>query len=406
MAAPASASVRGWVAGVAAGVVGAAGGGRVTMGRLAGTRWKLPSGTADGKLAGYLSPFPRTPSGARSFLWSAALARLPMLVDAFGRATTDLRVSLTDRCNFRCVFCHNEGQGAVHDPTDAAPGEMSLDHVLRLGRIAHEFGITRFKLTGGEPLVRRDCEAIVAGLKSLGDDVEVSMTTNGSLLAGRATKLRQAGLDRINVSVHSARPEEFRAVTRGALAPVLAGVGAALEAGLTPVKLNMVVFKPTAEQIPEMVDFVASRPGLQLQLIEFMPELVGHRDWRVDIGKVQQDLEARADRVEVRAMHHRRVYHIGASQVEVVAPVGNEEFCANCHRIRVVTDGGLKGCLNVADTIPTAGLDDDGIRDAFRQVVAERKPYYGDVLQRDAKGEWKRAALVEASRRNVREAIG
>jgi GTP 3',8-cyclase len=329
-----------------------------------------------------------------------------MLADAFGRPTTDLRVSLTDRCNFRCVFCHNEGQGDVHAPGELAPGEMSLDHVLRLGRIAHEFGITRFKLTGGEPLVRRDCEAIVAGLKSLGDDVEVSMTTNGSMLAGRATRLRQAGLDRVNVSVHSARPSDFTAVTQGQLAPVLAGVGAALEAGLTPVKLNMVVFKATASQIPEMVDFVASRAGLQLQLIEFMPELVGHRDWRVDIGAVKAWLAERADRVEIRAMHHRSVYHVGTSQVEVVDPVGNEDFCANCHRVRVVTDGGLRGCLNVASTISTAGLDDEGIRAAFRQVVAERKPYYGGVLRRDERGQWVRAELARASARNLREAVG
>lgn len=329
-----------------------------------------------------------------------------MLVDAFGRPTTDLRISVTDRCNFRCVFCHNEGQGEVHSPGDPAPGEMSLDHVLRLARIAHEQGITRFKVTGGEPLVRRDCEAIVAGIASLGGEVEVSMTTNGSMLAGRATRLKQAGLRRVNISVHSARPDDFRAVTGGTLAPVLAGVGAALEARLQPVKLNMVVFKPTVAQVPEMVEFVGSREGLQLQLIEFMPELVGHRDWRVDIGAVKRWLEVRADRVEVREMHHRRVYHIGASQVEVVDPVGNEEFCANCHRIRVTSDGSLKGCLNVASTIPTAGLDDEGLRAAFRQVVAERAPFYGSVVVRDAHGRWPGEVLAEASQRNYREAVG
>jgi cyclic pyranopterin phosphate synthase len=329
-----------------------------------------------------------------------------MLVDAFGRPTTDLRVSVTDRCNFDCVFCHNEGQGHVKGPGEPAPGEMSLDHVLRLGRIAHEFGVTRFKLTGGEPLVRRDCEAIVAGLASLGPEVEVSMTTNGTMLAGRATRLRQAGLARVNVSVHSARPKDFTEVTRGQLAPVLAGVGAALEAGLSPVKLNMVVFQPTLAQVPEMVDFVASREGLQLQLIQFMPELVGHRGWMVDIGEVQAWLAARADRVEVREMHHRRVYHIGRSQVEVVDPVGNEEFCANCHRVRVTSDGALRGCLNVARGVPTVGLGDDGIRAAFREVVATRAPFYGAVLRRDAQGRWPHDRLIAGSRQNWREAVG
>jgi GTP 3',8-cyclase len=329
-----------------------------------------------------------------------------MLVDTWGRPTTDLRISLTDRCNFRCVFCHNEGQGEVHAPGDPAPGEMPLDHVLRLARVAHGFGIRHFKLTGGEPLVRKDCEAIVAGLASLGEDVEVSMTTNGSILAGRATRLKQAGLARVNVSVHTPRAAAFKEVTKGTLAPVLAGVGAALEAGLRPVKLNMVVFQPTVKDIPDMVDFVASREGLALQLIEFMPELVGHRDWAADIQAVEAWLEQRADRVEVRAMHHRRVYHVGAAQVEVVAPVGNEEFCANCHRLRVTAQGELKGCLNVAATTPTAGLDDQGIAAAFRSVVAERAPYYGGVLQRGPDGRWARPALAAASRRNLREAAG
>jgi cyclic pyranopterin phosphate synthase len=329
-----------------------------------------------------------------------------MLADPSGRPLTDLRLSLTDRCNYRCVFCHNEGQGEVKDPSEPLPGEMALDHVLRLARIAHELGVRAFKLTGGEPLVRRDCEAIVAGIASLGEDVEVSMTTNGSMLAGRATRLKQAGLARVNVSVHTARPEAFKEVTRGQLAPVLAGVGAALEAGLRPVKLNMVVFKPTVADIPDMVDFVASREGLQLQLIQFMPELVGHRDWGVDMGHVEAWLEARAERVEVRAMHHRRVYHIGASQVEVVAPVGNEEFCANCFRVRVTASGELKGCLNVAATVPTQGLDDEGLRAAFRRVVAERRPYYGEVLRRDAQGRWPHERLAAGSRANLREAVG
>jgi cyclic pyranopterin phosphate synthase len=329
-----------------------------------------------------------------------------MLVDAFGRPTTDLRISLTDRCNFDCVFCHNEGQGHVRTPGDLAPGEMPADHVVRLARVARDLGVTRFKLTGGEPLVRRDCEAIVGGIAALGPDVEVSMTTNGSLLAGRATRLKQAGLARLNVSVHSARPSDFTAVTRGQLAPVLTGVGAALEAGLQPVKLNMVVFKPTVAQIPEMVDFVASRPGLQLQLIQFMPELVGHRAWMVDIGEVKGWLAQRADRVEVRDMHHRRIYHIGASQVEVVDPVGNEEFCAHCHRIRVTAQGELKGCLNMPATVPTQGLDEAGLRAAFERVVAERAPYYGAVLRRDEGGRWPHERLLEAGARGYREALG
>jgi cyclic pyranopterin phosphate synthase len=160
--------------------------------------------------------------------------------------------------------------------------------------------------------------------------------------------------------------------------------------GLTPVKLNMVVFRPTLAHIPEMIRFVSRNPGLRLQLIQFMPELVGPKDWSVDIDEVKAWLEQRADRVLVREMHHRRIYEFGGAEVELVDPVFNREFCMNCHRIRVTHRGELKGCLNRDDDlIATRGLDDRELRDAFRRVVAQRVPYYGgyvrDFPERSAK---------------------
>src|SRR3989442_10214159 len=206
---------------------------------------------------------------------------------------------------------------------------------------------------------------------------DVSMTTNGSMLAKRAEGLRSAGLKRVNVSIDSLDPVAFQEIRKGQLAPVLRGIEEALRVGLKPVKLNMVVFKHTLPYIPEMIEHISDGDGLKLQLIQFMPELVGQQDWMVDIDSLKKWLELRADQVLVREMHHRRIYLFNGAEVEVVDPVYNAEFCMNCHRIRVTHQGELKGCLNRNDDlIATRGLDDDGVREAFRQFVANRVPYY------------------------------
>ncbi len=303
-----------------------------------------------------------------------------MLVDSVGRGVTDIRISVTKRCNFGCVYCHDEGLGPVARPRAPHPEEMSPTEVERLVRVAREFDLRSVKFTGGEPLVRPDLEEIVE--RTVRHITDVSLTTNGSMLAARAEGLRNAGLKRVNVSIDALDPTAFQAIRHGALPPVLRGIEAALRVGLTPVKLNMVVFRPTLPHIPEMIRFVSRTEGLRLQLIQFMPELVGTKDWSVDIDGVKRWLESRADRVLVREMHHRRIYQFGGAEVELVDPVYNHEFCMNCHRLRVTHQGELKGCLNRNDDlVPTRGLDDRALRDAFRQVVAQRVPYYGGYVR-------------------------
>jgi GTP 3',8-cyclase len=302
-----------------------------------------------------------------------------MLSDAFGREVTDIRISVTKRCNFGCVYCHDEGLGPVARPRSPHGEEMTPTEVERLVSVAREFGIRSVKFTGGEPLVREDLEEIVD--RTVEQIPDVSLTTNGSMLEARAEALRDAGLKRVNVSVDSVDPEQFRSIRKGALAPVLRGIREALRVGLKPVKLNMVVFRPTLANIPRMIEFVGSTEGLKLQLIQFMPELVTHPEWMVDIETVRRWLEDHASRVLVREMHHRRVYQFRGAEVELVDPVYNPEFCANCHRIRVTHKGELKGCLiRNDDLVPTRGLDDDALRQAFRQVITTRVPYYGGYL--------------------------
>ncbi|MFB6205010.1 MAG: GTP 3',8-cyclase MoaA [Haloglomus sp.] len=317
-----------------------------------------------------------------------------MLEDEFGREVTGVRVSLTDRCNFDCVYCHNEGLGDTRGPMDARDHEMSADDVVRFLEVVEEFGVDSVKFTGGEPMLRDDLEEII---RRTPDSMEVSMTTNGTFLPDRAEDLVDAGLERVNVSQDALDEEAFKRVTQsGAYERVLEGVKAAVDAGLDPVKLNMVVFERTAGYVPEMVDYVAENEGLQLQLIEFMPELVGKPEWAVDIDRVHDWLAEQATEIEHREMHDRRRYWIGGDadadtggMVEIVDPVGNETFCANCHRVRVTHEGYLKGCLNRNDDLRSMGeMTKPEIRETFRETVANRVPYYGEYLVENEDGNY------------------
>lgn len=310
-----------------------------------------------------------------------------MLEDSFGREVTGVRVSLTDRCNFDCVYCHNEGLGDTRGPMEPGDDEMSTGDVIRFLEVAREFDVGKVKFTGGEPMLREDLEEII---RRTPDGMETSLTTNGTFLPGRAEDLREAGLSRVNVSQDALDPKAFAEVTNsGAYDKVLEGVEAALDAGLDPVKLNMVVFEATAGYVPKMVEHVAENNGLQLQLIEYMPELTGNPEWAIDIQRVHDWLEEQADEVEIREMHGRRRYWVGEGMVEIVDPVENPSFCANCHRVRVTHEGFLKGCLNRNDDLrPMGEMTKPEIRTAFRETVANRVPYYGEYMIQNDEGEW------------------
>jgi cyclic pyranopterin phosphate synthase len=272
---------------------------------------------------------------------------------------------------------------------------MSADDVVRFLEVAAEFDVDSVKFTGGEPMLREDLEEIV---RRTPDSMETSLTTNGTFLPDRADALVDAGLERVNISQDALSPKAFREVTKSAAYDdVMEGIDAALEAGLDPVKLNMVVFEKTAGYVPEMVDHVAENDGLQLQLIEYMPELAGRPEWAVDIGRVHDWLADQADRIEQREMHGRRRYWVSpddseatsTGMVEIVDPVGNADFCANCHRVRVTHEGFLKGCLNRNDDLKNMGeMTKPEIREAFRDTVDERVPYYGEYMVQDDEGEW------------------
>ena len=310
-----------------------------------------------------------------------------MLVDGFGREVSGVRVSLTDRCNFDCVYCHNEGLGDTRGPMEPGDNEMDTDDVVRFLEVAAEYDVGKVKFTGGEPMLRQDLEEMI---RRTPDGMETSLTTNGTFLPGRAEELKEVGLSRVNVSQDALDPEEFAAITKsGAYDRVMEGVEAALDAGLDPVKLNMVVFTHTAGYVEGMVEHVAANSGLQLQLIEYMPELTGKPEWNIDIGRVHRWLADIADRVEEREMHDRKRYWVDGGMVEIVDPVENEDFCANCHRVRVTHEGYLKGCLNRNDDLrPMGDMTKPEIRETFEEVVHNRVPYYGEFMIKNDAGEW------------------
>jgi cyclic pyranopterin phosphate synthase len=289
------------------------------------------------------------------------------LVDTFGRTARDLRISITDRCNFRCVYCMPE-EGIQFLPRDEI---LSYEEIARLARLfVEDLGIESIRLTGGEPTVRRDLPTLVSMLAALrtpaGAPVEISLTTNGSSLARHAGLLRDAGLTRVNVSLDSLRADRFLAITRrDALADVLAGIDAAVVAGLDPVKVNVVAVRHKNED--EIVDFAVfgRERGVQIRFIEYMP---------LDtIGSIFP-LEEVAHGAEPAT---RWRYSDGAGEIGVIPSV-TKPFCGDCDRVRMTAEGQFLTCL--------FAVDDLDLRHPLRHGASDAD--IGDLIKDAVFGKW------------------
>jgi len=302
-----------------------------------------------------------------------------VIYDNFGRPTINLRVSVTQKCNLRCEYCHKEG--------GASPGrEISVDEIVRIVKVALGLEIKHVKITGGEPLVRTDLPEIVRGISGLRRVEDLSMTTNGTFLSEEAERLYDAGLMRVNISLPTLNPEKFRTLTGGKLRDVIAGIEAAVEAGLSPVKLNMVILRGfNEEEVEDMIEFAAKTHTL-LQVIELEPvsiDLNYYRTHHYRIDELESNLAKRAERVETRYyMQNRKVYVLPETRVEIIKPIENTEFCAHCTRLRVTSDGLLKPCLmcneNLVDILTPLrdGAGDEVLRNLFIDAIKRREPYY------------------------------
>jgi cyclic pyranopterin phosphate synthase len=326
------------------------------------------------------------------------------LVDAFGREITYLRISVTDRCNLRCTYCMPENAEHV-DREDL----LRFEEIDRLVGVAAGLGWRKVRLTGGEPLVRKDVLELVdrlarrkvaaAGERGL---EALVMTSNGLLLARHARALARAGLDRVNVSLDTLDRERFRALTRfDRLPQVLEGIDAAVEAGLTPLKLNTVLVKgSTDDELPRFLDLARTRP-LDIRFIEFMP--FGGNGWSLDQVLPSDDLKARIEseipltpvgKEQDRGPARSFTAPGWAGRVSFISPISDRDFCGPCNRVRLTSEGRLRGCLlneNEADfrAALRRGVDDEHLATMFRRVVREKPqehPYHRELAHGEMVG--------------------
>ncbi len=286
-----------------------------------------------------------------------------MLVDRFGRPLRHLRISVTSLCNMNCIYCHNEGMKDVGE-------DMSLDEIVEICKAFHSVGVEKVKITGGEPLIRKDIVEIV---KEMPRFKEISLVTNGYYLSKYAYELKEAGLDRVNVSLDTLNPEKYRFITGvGGLDRVLEGIEEAYNAGLTPVKLNMVVMKGlNDDEIYDILNYTSKfKRKVVLQLIE----PVGLEKYHVSLEDVEREISSKAKAVITRSLHARRQYILDEGVVEFVRPF-HKIFCMHCTRMRVTSDGKLKPCLMRDVTVDVRGLKGDELVEAIKRANDLREPY-------------------------------
>ncbi len=275
---------------------------------------------------------------------------MAVLIDKFGRAITDLRISVTDRCNYKCVYCRTGNDGAIY-------AELPWADYLRMARIFTELGIRKVRITGGEPLLRKGVVEFVRELAKLrthdGEPLDLAITTNGHLLADLAQPLKDAGLNRVTVSMDAVDPQTFARITRvpNGFQEVLAGIRAASRAGLKPVKVNCVLLRGfNDDQIPAFGRF-ARDEDVVVRFIEFMP-LEEDRVWSPEIvvrlEEILQRMAAFRPMVEIprhpSETARRYCFDDGVGEIGIIAPVSHP-FCGHCSRVRLTSDGKIRTCL-------------------------------------------------------------
>ena len=303
--------------------------------------------------------------------------------DKYDRPILSLRITLTNRCNVNCIYCH-------HDGMRSSKNEMTPDEIYKICQIAKRIGVRKIRLSGGEPLIRKDIVEIVSKISIIGFN-DISITTNGILLEKYAKDLKEAGLDRVNVSLDTLNPETYEFITKkDYLEAAKKGILKSVEVGLYPVKINMVIMKDINEhEIKDMFNFCKDN-NMVLQLIELIESENCDDDkfsaeYHYKLDMVEERLSDIADEVREREfMQGRRKYYINGGEIEVVKPVDNSKFCANCTRLRVTPDGKIKPCLlrndNLVDIITDIrnNESDEKLEEIFLKGIDKREPFNTD----------------------------
>jgi cyclic pyranopterin phosphate synthase len=300
----------------------------------------------------------------------------------------DLRISVTDRCNFRCTYCMPFDEYKWIERQEV----LSFEEIERLVRLFLPFGIHKVRLTGGEPLVRKDLDRLIARLSSIEGLPDISLTTNGALLTQQADALYAAGLRRINVSVDTLKPDRFTALTkRGNLDDVLSGLFAAKRVGMAPIKVNAVVIRgANDDEILDLVDF-ARKNGFEMRFIEYM-DVGNANEWSLEKTVTKKEiLETVNGRFPVREVGRAHgsapavdyEFLDGAGEIGIIGSV-TEPFCSSCTRIRLTADGKLVTCLFAESgfdlkALVRSGASDDEIRAQVAGIWAARTDRYSDL---------------------------
>jgi len=311
---------------------------------------------------------------------------MAVLHDKFGRAITDLRISITDRCNYKCVYCRTGNEGALY-------GDLPFEDYLRMTRVLVGMGISKIRLTGGEPLLRNGVVDFVRELASLrprvaseNSKLDIALTTNGHLLADLAQPLKNAGLTRVTVSMDAVDPDRFARITRvgNGFDHVLAGIRAARSAGLGPVKVNCVLLRGFNEDQIIPFGLFAREEDVVVRFIEFMP-LEEDRVWSRSIVVTLEEILARM--AEFRPLvesprgpsetARRYRFDDGIGEIGIIAPVSHP-FCGHCSRIRITSDGKIRTCLFSAwdhdlHAQMRRGASDEQLAEFIRGVVLKKE---------------------------------
>lgn len=306
--------------------------------------------------------------------------------DKYERPVFSLRISITNRCNVRCFYCH-------HDGIIPQSYEMTSDEIYRVAKIAADIGVGKIRLSGGEPLIRDDIVEIVSKISSIGFK-DIALTTNGTLLGKYAHELKQAGLNRVNVSFDTLNPETYRFITRrDYIEKAKEGIIKASEAGLYPVKVNMVVMKGiNHHEIWDMFQFCKENNAI-LQLIELLktetcPDNDFFDEYHYEMDELENELNEISDDVKTREfMQDRKKYFLEGGEIEIVKPMDNTEFCKNCTRLRITPEGKIKPCLlrndNLVDLIKPIrlGYSDEELKKIFLNAISDREPFYKECAE-------------------------